>query len=402
MRRPEPGVLRGIRATLAAALVLSSVAGCGSVVSGAAVRAEPDLSGLDVGNYPTEPVDFGAAADHESARYREGQRLGDFAALPFEIDPGYVNRNTGTGGPVVLDRRDMEALVVNDTFDQVAADLVAGWVHTWSTAGDPGSRQQLSVAVLMFPDTARAESVAAGLEHDDFTFNTDNRPVRLPKYPQSKAHRRPGHASLGSWTPHDRYVVFVEYDDGSGKTELPGMVQRTESLLDVQLPLLDQFEPTPAEQLDEIALDPDGLLALTLPKSARTIAMYGPPDAFRGRGAVYALNGTTNLEFLGTGRVTGIALGESVVMRSETVQGAQALWENFRPVADEPAASRVIESPAGIDGKVECFSRKVPAYESPSTFCLLQTGRYFAQVEGGQIQDLQQKTSAQYALLLHG
>ncbi|GGL24148.1 DUF7373 family lipoprotein [Nocardia jinanensis] len=402
MRRPGPAVLRRVCATLVVGVVSTAVAGCGSVVAGEAVRAEPDLSGLDVGNYPTEPVEFGAAEDNEAARYREGQRLGDFVALPFEADPGYVDRIVGTGGPVVLDRRDMQALVVNDTFDEVAADLVAGWVHTWSTEGDPGSVQQLSIAVLMFPDAATAESVAVGLERDDFTFNADNRPVQLSKYPQGKAHWRPGNASLGSWTAHDRYVVFVKYDDRSGRADLPAMVQRTESLLDIQMPLLDEFEPTPPEQLNEIALDPDGVLALTLPKSPQTIAMFGPPDAFRGRGAVYALTGITNLDFLDTGQVTGIALGESVVVRSETLRGAEALYENFRPGTNDSGGSRVIEAPKGIDGKAECFSRQVAAYENPSSFCVLRTGRYFAQVEGGQIQDLHQKTSAQYALLLHG
>lgn len=387
---------------MTAGLLLTTLASCGSVVAGEAVRAEPDLSGLDVGNYPTEPAAFGIAEDHEAARYREGQRLGDFVALPFEIDPSYVNRVAGTGGPVVLDRRDMQSLVINDTFDEVAADLITGWVHTWSTGGDPGTAQQLSIAVLMFPDPTTADSVARGLEHDDFTFNTDNRPVQLPKYPQSKAHWRPGHASLGSWIAHDRYVVFVKYDDRSEKADLPVMVQRTESVFDVQLPLLSGFEPTPAEQLNEIALDPDGVLALTLPKSPQMVAMYGPPDTFRGRGAVYALSGITDLQFLDSGQVTGIALGESVVVRSETAQGARTLWEDFRPDTNESASSRVIESPAGIDGNVACFSREVAAHMNPSAFCVLQTGRYFAQVEGGQIQDLHQKTSAQYALLLHG
>lgn len=402
MHRPGPAVLRGFCVTVMAGLVLATTTSCGSVMAGQAIRAEPDISGLDVGNYPTKPVEFGVAGDDEAARYREGQRLGDFVALPFEADPSYVNRVAGTGGPVVLDRRDMQSLVVNDTFDQVAGDLVAGWVHTWTTGGDPVGAQQLSIAVLMFPDPSTAASAAVGLEHDDFTFNTANRPVQLPKYPQSSAHWWPGHASLGSWTAHDRYVIFVKYEDRSGRADLPAMVLRTESLLDVQVPLIDRFEPTPPDRSDEIALDPDGLLALTLPKSPNMIAMFGPPDAFRGRGAIYALSGITSLNFLETGRVTGIALGESVVIRSETPQGAEALYENFRPAASESGASRAIESPEAIDGKVECFSREVAAHENPSAFCVLRTGRYFAQVEGGQIQDLHQKTSAQYALLLHG
>ncbi|MEU1985250.1 hypothetical protein [Nocardia sp. NPDC019395] len=300
---------------------------------------------------------------------------------------------------MVLDRRDMSGLVVNDTFDEVASDLVTGWVHTWATEGAYPDTRELSIAVLMFPDAEAAGSAATRLEHDDFTYNAENRPVEIPEYSHSKAHWRPGVSSLGSWTSHDRYVVFAKYTDFSDKRDLPSMVRTTQALLDAQIPLLDEFEPTPADQLENIQLDPDGLLALAYPKSEELTALTGPSGFFRGRGALHALSGFEDLRFLDTGRVTGIALAETVVMESESAVGAEALWEIIRPPADNPAEGRVIESPEGIGGKVICFARAMPPGASQSNFCALQTGRYVAQVEGSQIQDLHQKTSAQYVLL---
>ncbi|MGI5221347.1 DUF7373 family lipoprotein [Nocardia sp. CA-290969] len=396
MHRQQLARLRKVVAALATATMLTGAASCGSVVSGQAVRPKPDVSGLEVGNYPTEPIQVGTAKDKEAARYREGERLGDFVALPFEADPALSRMVVGTGGPVVLNRKDMQALVINDTFDEVAADLTAGWVHTWATDDDPATAQEMSIAVLMFPDAPTAERVAAGLEHDDFTFNTDNRPVQLPKYPHAKAHWRPGVASLGSWTNKDRYVVFAKFDDNSNRTDLPAMIQRTESLLDIQMPLLDEFEPTPADQLENIDLDPDRILTLALPKSEQIAAAVGPSSTFRGRGALHFL-GLSSLEFLDKGQVSAIALAETVVIRSKSGQGADALWELLRP--DDASDSQPIAAPTGIDGRVECFQRKVEQYQRPSSFCVLQTGNYFAHVEGVQIQDLHQKTSAQYTLL---
>lgn len=399
MHRTGPVALRRILGVLASSALLAGVAGCGSVVAGEAVRAKPDLSGLSVGNYPTEPIDYGTAKDDEAARYREGQRLGDYVAIPFEADPVYMKRLLGTGGPVVMDRRDMQSLVINDTFDEIAPDLVAGWVHAWGSEGEIGATQVISIAVLMLPDATRAEAVAAALEHDDFTYNVDNRPVQIPRYPHSKAHRRPGIASLGSWTSHDRYVVFVKYEDFSGKSELADMVEQTESLLDVQMPLLNEFEPTPADQLENIPLDPDGVLRLALPKSETATAMFGPAGTSRGRGALYYLSGLNSLDFLDQAQVVAIALGESVVMRSETVGGAEKLWKLLRPT-EGATESEPLDVPAGItEGKVACYRRKIEEYENPSNFCVLQTGKFFAQVEGAQVQDLHQKTSAQYALL---
>lgn len=396
MHRQQLAGLRKVIAALATAAMLTGAAGCGSVVSGQAIRPKPDLSGLEAGNYPTEPIQVGTADDKEAARYREGERLGDFVALPFETDPAFVTALHGLGGPVVLDRRDMQSLVINDTFDEVASELIAGWLHTWGTEGDAATSQQMSIAVLMFPDAATAETVATQLENDDFTFNSDNRPVQLPKYPHAKAHWRPGVTSLGSWTSYDRYVVFIKYNDLTGKADLPSMVQRTEDLLDVQIPLLDKFEPTPVDQLEDIELDPDRILALALPKSDEVVAAVGPSSTFRGRGAVHFL-GLSSLEFLDKGEVSAIALAETVVMRSRSSQGAEALWEVLRP--DDTSDSQPIAAPTGIDGKVGCFQRKVDEYRRPSNFCVLQTGKFFAHVEGAQIQDLHQKTSAQYALL---
>lgn len=397
MHRDRLAIPRAVVATLATAVMLAGAAGCGSVVSGHGVRPKPDLSGLEAGNYPTEPIQYGTADDREAARYREGERLGDFVALPLEADPAYSKLRIGTGGPVVLNRKDMQALVINDTFDEVAADLTAGWVHTWGTDGDPTTSREMSIAVLMFPDAQTAERVAAGLEHDDFTFNTDNRPVQLPEYPHSKAHWRPGVASLGSWTSHDRYVVFIKYSDHSGKSDLPTMIRQTESLLDVQMPLVDEFEPTRADELEKIELDPDRILALALPKSEQIVASLGPPSTFRGRGAMHFL-GMSSLEFIDEGQVSAIALAETVVIRSKSIAGADALWELLRP--DDTSETHPIDAPAGIDNaRAECFRRKADQYERPSSFCVLQTGKYFAHVEGVQIQDLHQKTSAQYALL---
>lgn len=394
----RPGIPHGSRTALLAATLLVTAAGCATVLPGEAVRVRPDLSVLEVGNYRTEPTEYGTAGSEKAARIREGHRLGDHVVLPFEVDPAYTE-HVGRREAVVLDRRDMASLVINDTFDEVAAELITGWVHTWATAGVFPDRQEMSVAVLMFPDAATARRVAADLEHDDYTYNADNQPVQLTKYPHTKAHRQPGTASLVSWTGHDRYVVFVEYTDFTNRAGLPAMVQRTEALLDVQLPLLDEFEPTPTDHLGDIPLDPDALLGLAYPKTEQMIAVSGPPGVFRGRGALHALSGVAGLDFLTAGRVTGIALADTVVMESESVAGAKALWTRFRPPADRPDEGRVIDAPRGIDDDVECFARKVTTNSAPSNFCVLRTGRYFALIEGIQVQELHQKTSAQYALL---
>ncbi|MGW0182022.1 DUF7373 family lipoprotein [Nocardia sp. NPDC003345] len=399
-RSKSVGLLR-IGGALVAGILMAAVAGCGSAVEGRAVRVPTDTSGLTVGNYPTEPIEYGTAGTEKAGRIREAHRLGDFVVIPFEIDPAF-SRHIGPVEPVVLDRRDMESLVVNDTFDEVAKDLVTGWVHNWSTGdGDTPETRQMAVAVLVFPDAETAKTVAAGLEHDDYTFNIDNRPAPFGRYPETRAHWRPGTASLGSWTSHDRYVVFVKYTDNANRADLPTMVGSTEALLDAQLPLLDEFRPTPRDQLASLPLDPDGLLARTHPKSQEIAAATGPTSVFKGRGALHALSGINSLDFLDAGRVTDIALGEGIVIRSATAAGAQVLWDRFRPRGTDPASGTPIDTPHGLGENVAC-SAVGAAPATPTLLCAFQVDRYFAQIDGLQIQDLHQKTSAQYALLTSG
>ncbi|MGW4067289.1 DUF7373 family lipoprotein [Nocardia grenadensis] len=387
MHRPGRAVLHGICATMTAGLLLTTLAGCGSVVAGEAVRAEPDLSGLDVGNYPTEPAAFGIAEDHEAARYREGQRLGDFVALPFEIDSSYVNRVAGTGGPVVRDRRDMQSLVINDTFDEVAADLITGWVHTWSTGGDPGTAQQVSIAVLMFPDPTTADSVARGLEHDDFTFNTDNRPVQLPKYPQSKAHWRPGHASIREL---DR-PAGPTWPDYRTTPRSPEEL-RTSANIDIQeaqFAQLRNYEPTPEAELADLPVDRDGLLS------------YALPDPDGAAEAVMSANTALHLlqrpdltkRAFDDARVDLVVRGEPEIHRAGDERAADRLLAYFIDRLEPEYLA--VDSPPGMP---QAYCAEDPD-STGSLKCLFTAGRYSVIMNGTQIQDLHQKVSAQYKLL---
>lgn len=399
MHRPGPVVLRRVLVALAVGVLVQGTAGCGSTVEGQAVRTKPDLSTLSVGNYPTEPKEYGTAPDYDAARTRESQRLADHVILPYEAVPALnVHTVGGEHGPVVLDSTGLSGIIVNDTFNEVTKDLVAGWVNSWYSSDSFELQHEMDIAVMMFPDPATAETVANQLEHDDFTFNTDNRPVALPGFPRSRAHWRPGTSSLGSWTSHDRYVVFILYRDASNTSDLPALVSATESALKVQLPLLDQFRPTPAELLKGIRIDPTGLLAVTLPQTNTVHKLIGPPGAYKGRGAVYAIP----TEFMSpreTDLVTEIAVGGAVVARAESAVDAETLWNEWRPRASGRTDVEIIDTPGGIDGNVECFTHLDTIPLADTSYCLLQAGPHLALTDSVQVQDLYQQTSAQYALL---
>ncbi|WP_238845874.1 DUF7373 family lipoprotein [Nocardia terpenica] len=394
---------RFLLALLTAGLIAAATSACGSDIPGTPVRQTPDLSQLDVGNYQVKPRILGHAKSLKQARVRESQRLADYVALPSEADPTYTQDALFALKPhIVLNRKALGDLIINDTFDDVAKDLVAGWQNAMGTATtNPGDKQRLmNLAVLEFPDATTAATVGPTLEHDDFTYNPDNQPVPIPKYPDVKSHWRPTISSIGAWAVHDRYVVFMKVTDDTSAPDLPALVSQVERLLDVQFPLLDKFTPTPADALPTIPLDPDDLLGHTLPTNPEEQLRADPDAVYTGRGAVAGMQGTS-LDFLKTGDLDQISFGDGAVFRSRTTRGARQLWQEWKPSTHPEPDRKMVSPPKGLGDNAECFAELTKDGQTVDmNLCIFQVDRYVVQTAGKQLQDLHQKTAAQYQLLV--
>lgn len=399
--RPLPR-LRG--ALLTVVVLALAAAGCGTTVSGTPARTQPDLTGLDIGNFQSAPRVVGNAKNDRQARAREAQRLADYVAMPSEADPSYVEDGWLLRTHIVLDHRTLGNLVINDTFDDVAKDLVAGWVNAETTGGETQApRRTANIAVLMFPDAATAKAVGPVLEHDDFTFNTTNQPVTIPQ-PDTIAHWRPDISSIGSWTVHDRYVVYIKVVDDTKAPDLPSLVGHVDRLLKVQIPLLDQFVPTPAADLPRIALDPDGLLGRTLPSAPEAPFRPEPDGVYTGRGIMTLLlnSNATTLAKLRENQIDQAAFGNAVVFRSRTAEGADGLYKRWRLSENLDKDTRLVAPPSGITDPVECVAQ-YNQYAGRETLlghlCMMRVDRYVVQARSKQLPELHQQMSAQYALL---
>ncbi|MFD3507629.1 hypothetical protein [Nocardia sp. NPDC058666] len=401
---------RIMTALLTACALATASVGCGSTVSGEAQQATPPKTTLDVGNYPSAPRTVGNAKSDKQARARESQRLGDYVILPFEADPAYISVSGFFPTPIVLNRKGLGGMVINDTFDEVAKDLSAGWVNSWSTVDNALNKgRRANIAVLMFPDAATAKVVGPTLEHDDFTYNRDNQPVEIAKYPGTTAHWRPGISSIGSWTVHDRYVVFIKIEDESQPADLPSLTGHVERLLELQLPLLDKFTPTPNADLPNIALDVDGLLGRTLPSSPENPPRAQPDGLFTGRGYMSLMvnAGPEALARLDEFEIDLVSFGEAVVIRSRTPEASKRLFADRAKRAEALATAnrvfRPLSSPPGLGENVACYTfiaiidgKEVNASAS---VCGFQHDRYYVEVESAQVQDAYQQLNAQYAML---
>nr|WP_246598004.1 hypothetical protein [Nocardia tengchongensis] len=381
-------------------VALVAVAGCATSVAGHPVRQPTDPASLQVGNYQTTPRVVGNAKTGKQSRIRESQRLSDYVALPFEADRDYAFECSGDVRPhVVTNHKGLGDILINDTFDEVAHDLRGGWVDTWCTGAETEEKhRRLSIAVLELPDPDRAAAVSPTLEHDDSTYNNGNQPVSLPKYPASKAHWRPTVASIGSWTVHDRYVVYIKIvDELAAAPDLADLTGRTERMLDVALPLLDKFQPTPADKFEHIPLDPDGILGRTLPTNPELPLRPDPDGVYTGRGALQSLD-SADLDFLTIGDVDLIGYGDALVFHSRTGRAARALWDKWNPAQNSPDKNRSIDPPPGFPGDVGCFADLANG-QVMFHQCTFHVDKYNVQVGARNVAELYQKTAAEYVLV---
>jgi len=401
-------LLHGVSSLLTVLMTAVAVVACGSEIAGTPTRVTPHIPGLDVGNYQAQPRTVGNARSEKQARARESQRLADFVALPYEADPSYIEDTWQLRTHIVLNRKPLGNLVINDTFDDVAADLVAGWVNAWSTGGPVDApRRTLNIAVLMFPDADTAKAAGPTLEHDDFTYNRDNQPVSLTRHPGTTAHWRPGIGSIGSWTVHDRYVIFIKVVDDIAGPDLPGLGSQVERMLDVQIPLLDKFQPTPAADLARIPLDPPDLLGRTLPSDPEAPFRPEPDGLYTGRGAVslFHRGSPSTLPELEKNEVDLVSFGDAVVFRSKSVTGAEALWQQWRLSKDIQPHQKMVAGPAGLTDYTECVAESTDSGGTPTVIghlCVMRVDRYVVQSRSKQLPDLHQKMSAQFSLLTSG
>ncbi|MEV0252204.1 hypothetical protein AB0H76_36850 [Nocardia sp. NPDC050712] len=394
---------RAVWALLFAAVL--AVGGCSAEVSGNAIRTQPDLSQLDVGNYQSKPRQVGNAKNVKQARAREAQRLADYVILPYEADPSYVEDTWFARSHIVLNRKTLGNLVINDTFDDVAKDLVAGWVNAWATApGAEDKRRTANIAVLMFPDAKTAQEAGPALEHDDFTYNPENQPVPITKHANTYAHWRPGTSSIGSWTVHDRYVVFVKVVDDASAPDLPALTGHVERLLDAQLPVLSTFQPTPAADLARIPLDPYGAMGRTLPSNPESPFRAEPDGYYTGRGAVtlFQRANPQTLPTLENSALEYVSFGDAVVFRSRTAKDANTLWEKWRLSKDVGEKEKLVDVPAALQDNAECKAEYLGSGDTRTLgghICIFRVDRYVVQARSKQLPDLHQRISAQYALL---
>ncbi|GAB2506568.1 DUF7373 family lipoprotein [Nocardia heshunensis] len=371
------------------------LAGCGQ--SGTAVPGEMDVRTLDTGTYPVNRYSYDNANGGKGATL-EGIRMTAAVAPTSLVD---AKLNIGRGG-VVLSTVD-DVLNVSHLSTAVKGVLtnrgfIAGFAASGSDRADIGDNPDpngttITTRALRFPSADNAKLAARELEDADFNVALNvNQKLTLPDYPDAYAHWRPGVPNVGVTMARKDFVIslFIVRPNAD-QNDLLSWAKKS---LDAEVPLIDAFNETAADQISQLPVDPDRLLARTLvaDRDKQTV----DPENF----AVFPANwlvlyaddmGYWTKLVADTGvDETSVADGNFVIRVRDAKAGGDFVTGMISNLQEQKATA-----PDKVPDAV-CTHRN--SDKTPNR-CYVRYKRFVGVVNGTSDADVQKKAAAQYALL---
>ena len=376
-----------------------------------AESTEVDVAQLNTGDYPSAPLaPLGAAGSDDAGRRVEAQRMAAFVVGPWQLDPALIEGSSPAGS--ILVTNDDIGFFVWPFMAAGTHDLpfVGGFVADRHTA-DKSAPTALRNGVLRFADDAAAAEAVKRITYWTTTIPRDanmmptlTEPVRVLPIPGRPASSGmvltfgDGGATvreLTVLTAHGPYLLLQVVRSPNGPEEAAALAGRT---LDLQVPLIDGFQPTDPAQLAALPLDPTGLVARTLPlPPVEATPMSGA--AYPPAGALHAADDpvTTAPLWTETG-VDEVSFGLATVYQAKDADGAALLAQKLGDAAAEQPSSQATAAVPGLPQS--CCTRVADAAGLvPKYNCLATVDRYVLTSLARDFARAQQQLAGQYLML---
>ncbi|GAD87555.1 hypothetical protein FEK33_19735 [Nocardia asteroides NBRC 15531] len=389
-----------IASALCCAALAAALTGC--AVDGSPVAAEPDVRKLETGTYAVDRHRYTDTAG-EAGALVEGTRMSAAVVPAVKIDPSLSHGRGGTVVPDVAGALDFVAHVSKPVLEN--RKFVTGYAALGSDQADPAGENRpaadataVTTAVFRFPDATAATLAARELEDVDLAVSPENRKLASTKYPEAYVHWRPNVPTIGAFLAHEQFVIslFIQRPRADS-ADLTAWVDKT---LAAELTQLRTFAPTPVEKLDDLPVDPEGLLARAvvadraeMEPNQHAFAVYSPSHLVNN-----ADDQTARQRLIESSGAESIALVDGgSVTRVRDLAGAQALMTGL---IDSAGHYDALPAPTDIPGaKCLRLNSKGDKDEEYKYRCYVPYKRYLGIVSSDQEPEVRQKISAQYALL---
>lgn len=394
-------------AVLAGATVFT-VAGCTSVLSGAATRdpgfkpgmVDPAL--LDTGNYATKPrAPMGAAGPSDRGALLDAQSLAEYVTGPWEVDPALITPINFGGSPAAVAMlANNLGIVFEVNSDQYKAMGGHGVINGFAAGRQVKNQRALTNVVLRYPDAASAaaavaEGAQANSSMPDLPAHTLT-PVPIPghgdavgtSYTWDDPNLHATWTTVQSFTAHGPFVLFQRVEVVGPADAAAALIGKT---LDMQGPAIDKYKPVDPVQFPTLPRDPSGVLAQALPVgkddgSLVNDATYGPHGMLH-----FSSDPITSAKTYADAGLEVSVQGASWVERARDEAGARVLFD---------AGVKSMEQDGPVDKNVPNLAgSRCQENADHTTTCDMFVGRYYYKVWGHTVKDAYQQAAAQYLIL---
>lgn len=382
---------------------VSVVAACATVVPGTPVSAgngpqmvvDPTL--LDTGAYPTKPRPaLGMAGTPQTGVIVEAQRMANYVVGPWEVDPALKARHST--GALVLDST--EALTQIGPAELAIVSGRHNFINGFVSARQAKGGRTLLNAVLRFSDPLTAAALVSdlGQTYPPAPTNSESaQRVSIPGHPDALAtsytvidpETRRQRIAVRSFTFQGPYVLAQVVQSVDGLAPAAQLVANT---INIQRIIIDQFPATDPADFDEIALDPTGLLARTLPI---------PPDrATTVQDARFGKRGALHFQSdpVWSGALFDLTAMDLVARAKTNVYRLSDAYAAL-VVSDEFAAEAQATAGKPVDG-VEFMPASRCVQHTLGVYCVAPADRYVIEAQSRSLDDAHQQVAAQYTLLI--
>ncbi|MEV0252201.1 hypothetical protein AB0H76_36835 [Nocardia sp. NPDC050712] len=364
--------------------------GCG----GSESSDSADPAKLDAGNYPTAPRAVDKERTAETGAIQEAIELGSFVPLITDLDSRLVHGRIGVSGRITPQHPPVTWVTPADNFTELVPGLVAGWRTAGSRRAESRLGLNVELALLRFTTPELAAGAARVLAAEAHRKYPPKGPLEIPGYPGQTFLSH--YDAVETWFPRGDFLVqlYVGNPLATPPDSAP-LLDFAKRTLDKQFDLLRGYTPTAPDKLAEVPVDPEGLLARTLPTTN--------PGTYEDRTGVYPIAAELHLRsrpdlmqraYADAG-VDLIATAGSQVYRTGGPAAAERLMAAL--TTDYPTTHYPYDSPPGLP-EAKCYKSRTRS----QFVCYLTYAHLVAEVEADQPQDMNQKMAAQYKLLAHG
>ena len=330
-----------------------------------------------------------------SAAVLEGRRMSAYVLLPSDWNPAYIDGSGIFPAAPMKNGQALSQLFFDSPVPAVATryKMIAGFYTSRNKSNTDGDG--LVVAVMEFGDAKNAATAAKQLGAAAKTAQ------------DTKAAAIPGYTGAVGWSgtypeQNVRYtqtflasatlVIYVWTESSTGSTrDLPEDIA---GVYAKQLALLKGFTPTPKSQLMKQKLDPNGLLARTLPPAEDNATVIN--GNYTARGFLhFTLNPPADQKLYPLAGVDVVTENGSTLYRARDSDGAAMVVDDFvkQIGASDPKMTQMTP-PDGAD-YAKCLQNTLAA----TYYCVAAYGRYAVEISQGTETAMAAAVSAQGKLL---